>query len=166
MPADSPLSEITLRKYEKGTVVSRRELIRKMCLSLGLVQAGDARDAVVDVFDVLLSAKKALPSRHIMAQAALLREKAGLSTQGLTHANVCRMLRRLRQLYFVETNADAYRITERERLATLFREQTIPFYIQPLLDRITYVMEQVDALCNEKDAEVGKTHERSVEKKE
>ena len=146
MPADTPLSEITLRKYERTSSVSRRELIRKVCLSLGLLQPGDSRDAIVDVFDVLLKAKKALPSKNIMQQATACREQAGLSKTGLTHTNVCRMLRRLRQLYIVETNADAYRITEREKLATLFREQTVRFYVHPMIERITELLEQVDEI--------------------
>lgn len=144
MPADTPLSEITLRKYERTTTASRRELIKKVCLSVGLLQPGDSRDAIVDVLDVLLKAKKALPSRHIMQQAAAQRKQLTLSETGLTHTNVCRMLRRLRQLYLVETNADAYRITEREKLAVIFKEQTIRFYIDPMIERITELLAQVD----------------------
>ena len=35
---DIPLSEITLRKYEKPVGLEKRELVRKICLSLGLLQ--------------------------------------------------------------------------------------------------------------------------------
>ena len=53
MVKDLPLSEITLRKYERPYDSSRRELIRKVCLSLGLLQPGDSRDIIVDMLLVL-----------------------------------------------------------------------------------------------------------------
>ena len=58
MVKDIPLSEITLRRYEKPYDSSERDLIRKVCLSLGLLQPGDSRDIVVDVLMTLESARK------------------------------------------------------------------------------------------------------------
>ena len=55
---DIPLSEITLRKYEKPEGLEKRELIRKICLSLGLLQLGDSRDIIVDILMVLINANK------------------------------------------------------------------------------------------------------------
>jgi len=55
---DIPLSEITLRKYEKPSGLEKRELVRKICLSLGLLQLGDSRDVIVDIFMVLIDANK------------------------------------------------------------------------------------------------------------
>ena len=55
---DTPLVEITLRRYEKPNQMSERELVRKLCLSFGLLQPGDSRDVIVDVFCVLLQIKK------------------------------------------------------------------------------------------------------------
>ena len=46
---DAPLAEITLRRYEKPYEMSKRELLRKICLSIGLLQAGDSRDVIVDI---------------------------------------------------------------------------------------------------------------------
>ncbi len=60
---DTPLAEITLRKYEKPTM-SERELVRKFCLSIGLLQPGDSRDVVVDVLHVLLKAKQKSEELH------------------------------------------------------------------------------------------------------
>ena len=57
---DVPLSELTLRKYEKPDTLKDRDLIRKLCLSLGLLQPGDSRDVIVDVLSVMLKAKKEL----------------------------------------------------------------------------------------------------------
>ena len=65
---DIPLAEITLRKYEKPFDLGRRELVRKLCLSTGLLQPGDSRDVIVDILHVLLDArrgKKELSSEEI-----------------------------------------------------------------------------------------------------
>ena len=45
---DIPLAEITLRRYEKPYDLNSRELVKKVCLSLGLLQPGDSRDVIVD----------------------------------------------------------------------------------------------------------------------
>jgi len=46
---DTPLAEIILRRYEKPTNLSERDLVRKLCFSIGLLQPGDSRDVVVKV---------------------------------------------------------------------------------------------------------------------
>ena len=55
---DIPLSEITLRKYEKPYNIDKRQLVKKICLSLGLLQPGDGRDVIVDILLVLLEEKE------------------------------------------------------------------------------------------------------------
>ena len=55
---DLPLGEVILRKYEKPYDSSKRELVRKVCLSLGLLQPGDSRDIIVDLLLVLEDARK------------------------------------------------------------------------------------------------------------
>ncbi|MBU1269867.1 MAG: hypothetical protein KJ583_04270 [Nanoarchaeota archaeon] len=62
---DTPLAEITLRKYESPKGKDKRELVRKLCLSLGLLQPGDSRDVVVDIMQVMLEAKKELTSKEV-----------------------------------------------------------------------------------------------------
>ena len=53
---DLPLSEIILRRYEKPYNLGRRELVKKICLSLGLLHAGDSRCIIVDILLVLIDA--------------------------------------------------------------------------------------------------------------
>jgi len=53
MAQDIPLAEITLRRYEKPYLMEKRELVKKICLSLGFLQPGDGRDVIVDVLMVL-----------------------------------------------------------------------------------------------------------------
>jgi chemotaxis signal transduction protein len=55
---ETPISEITLRRYEKPYSASKRELLKKCCLSLGLLQPGDSRDVIVDILYILLEAKQ------------------------------------------------------------------------------------------------------------
>ncbi|MBS3115154.1 hypothetical protein J4482_00840 [Candidatus Woesearchaeota archaeon] len=55
---DTPLSEISLRRYEKPSKLSDRELVKKFCLSIGLLQPGDSRDVIVDIMEVMLRAKQ------------------------------------------------------------------------------------------------------------
>src|SRR3989338_6406489 len=96
---DIPLSEITLRKYEKSNKLEKRELTRKICLSLGLLQLGDSRDIIVDILMVLLEAnkkKERLSSDEIKERTGEIRKKYSLETKGLAESNIRRQLKRLR----------------------------------------------------------------------
>ena len=55
---DKPITEITLRKFERPLDEDTDELIRKFCISLGLLQPGDSRDVIVDIFRLLLFQRK------------------------------------------------------------------------------------------------------------
>src|SRR3989338_3263677 len=104
---DTPLAEITLRRYEKPSV-SGRELVRKFCLSVGLLQPGDSRDVVVDVLYVLLKAKQKreeLHSEEIKNNVMALRKETGLPMLGIASSNIRRQLKRLKDLHLIETNA-------------------------------------------------------------
>src|SRR3989338_8474520 len=96
---DIPLSEITLRKYEKPQGLEKRELVRKICLSLGLLQLGDSRDVIVDILIVLIDAnkkKEKLSSEEIKIKTEELRKKYNLDLKGLAESNIRRQLKRLR----------------------------------------------------------------------
>ena len=47
--SETPLMEITLRRYEKPHNLSQRDTLKKLSLSLGLLQPGDSRDIIVDM---------------------------------------------------------------------------------------------------------------------
>ena len=136
---DFPLSEITLRRYEKPYTMSRREMIRKICLSLGLLQPGDSRDIVVDVLHVLLNASKDkifMNSEDIKKQATDLRKKSNLPLKGIASSNIRRQLKRLRELYIAEKVKNEYRITEFENVHTLFEEKIEKMYLQNIVQRV------------------------------
>ena len=134
-----PLSEITLRKYEKPSKLSDRELVRKLCLSIGLLQPGDSRDVIVDILHVLLKAKKSkklLSSDEVEKEVINSRKKQKLALQGIASSNIRRQLKRLRDLFLVEKVKNSYRITEFEDLSIIFEEKIEKFYLKAIVDRV------------------------------
>ena len=136
---DLPLSEITLRRYEKPFDTNRRALIRKLCLSIGLLQPGDSRDIIVDILDVLLKAKtkkKFMSSEEVKDKIIGLRKKNKLPLLGIAPSNVRRQLKRLKDLFLIESIRNSYRITEFENLSTIFEEKIEKFYLGSILERV------------------------------
>ena len=134
-----PLAEITLRRYEKPSKLSERELVRKLCLSIGLLQPGDSRDIIVDILHVLLMArkqKKLLSSEEIEKEVIDSRKKQRLALHGIASSNIRRQIKRLRDLYLVEQVKSSYRITEFEDLGVIFEEKIEKFYLQSIVDRV------------------------------
>ena len=134
-----PLAEITLRRYEKPSKLSERELVRKLCLSIGLLQPGDSRDIIVDILHVLLMArkqKKLLSSEEIEKEVIDSRKKQRLALHGIASSNIRRQIKRLRDLYLVEKVKNSYRITEFEDLGIIFEEKIEKFYLQSIVDRV------------------------------
>ena len=134
-----PLSEITLRRYEKPSELSERELVRKLCLSIGLLQPGDSRDVIVDILHVLLKAKKQkklLASEEIEKEVINARKKQNLALHGIASSNIRRQLKRLRDLFLVEKVKNSYRITEFEELSIIFEEKIEKFYLKSIVDRV------------------------------
>lgn len=143
---DTPLAELTLRRYEKPTM-SDRELVRKFCLSVGLLQPGDSRDVVVDIFYVLLKAKQnkeQLHSEEVKNNVITLRKKLSLPMLGIASSNIRRQLKRLKDLYLIETNANLYRVTEFGHLSEIFEEKVENFLLQSVLSRVKDYVKKLD----------------------
>ena len=133
---DIPLSEITLRRYERPYNMSKRELVRKLCLSVGLLQPGDSRDVVVDILAVMLQNKKELSSEEIKKLTVSFRKKNKLPLKGIADSNVRRQLKRLRELFLVEKVKNNYRIHEKDKLSNIFEEKIEKFYLRNITDRV------------------------------
>ena len=140
---DTPLSEITLRRYERPYNMSRRELTRKLCLSIGLLQPGDSRDVIVDILSVLLNNKKEMSSDEIKKKTVILRRKGKLPMKGVADSNVRRQLKRLRSLFLVDKVGNNYRIHEMDELGRIYEEKIEKFYLKNITSR---VKEYFDAL--------------------
>lgn len=136
---DLPLAEITLRRYEKPYDLSGRDLVKKICLSVGLLQPGDSRDVVVDVLSVLLDARKVkeeLDSVEIEKRVIEMRKQHNLELKGIASSNIRRQLKRLRDLFFVEKVRNNYRISEFEDLYNIYNEKIEKFFLESIKERV------------------------------
>ena len=141
-----PLSEITLRKYEKPYQLGRRELVKKICLSLGLLQAGDSRDVVVDVLLVLLEAgkeRKQLTSDEIKAKVEETRKQNSLEAKGIAESNIRRQLKRLAEM-IVDKKQNLYSISEFASLNEIFEQKIEKFMLPQILERVKEYLKELD----------------------
>ncbi len=141
---DTPLSEITLRKYEKPDLFSDRELIKKICLSIGLLQPGDSRDVIVDILYILISTRENLTSEEITQMVIELRQEKNLPMIGIAPSNIRRQIKRLRDIQLVEKIVNSYRITEDAKLEELFEERIKKYFIEPITQRIKEYFKKAD----------------------
>ena len=133
---DTPFSELTLRKYEKPVNLSERELIRKLCLSIGLLQPGDSRDVIVDIFYVINKERKDLSASQIEKMVIEYRKQQNMPMVGIAGSNVRRQLKRLRDIFLIEKNGTNYRITENMRLHEIYDEKIEKFYLNSISARV------------------------------
>jgi DNA-binding transcriptional ArsR family regulator len=141
---DTPLAELTLRKYEKPKNLSKRELTRKLCLSLGLLQPGDSRDVIVDILQVLLESKEELTSTQVEKRTIDNREKHKVKMLGIAPSNVRRQLLRLRDLFIVEKVKNNYRIKENSSLVSIFEEDIEQYYMNSIINRVKEYLKEAD----------------------
>lgn len=144
---DTPISEITLRRYEKPYKLEKRDLVKKLCLSSGLLQPGDSRDIVVDILYVLLMAKKnnqLLSSEEIKDFVIESRNDNKLVLAGIASSNIRRQLKRLRDIFLVEKVRNKYRITEFDNISVIFNEKIEQYYLASMLDRVRDYCKKVD----------------------
>ena len=139
---DRSLAEITLRKYEKPDSLKDRELVRKLCLSVGLLQPGDSRDIIVDILSVILKAPGPLTSIEVEQQVIEFRKTHNLQLLGIASSNIRRQLLRLRELFIVEKVKNSYIINENTKLLDIFNEKIEKYYLNSIVERVRdYVME-------------------------
>lgn len=152
---DLPLSDITLRRYEKPNDVDGRELVRRLCLSLGLLQPGDSRDVIVDVLHVLLEARKTreeLDTEVVRERVIALRKSHNLELLGIAHSNLRRQLKRLKDMFLIESNSNTYRITEFLPLSEVFAEKGENFLLSSILNRVREYLKKVDETFSASEA--------------
>jgi hypothetical protein len=141
---DTPIGEITLRKYEMPDNLSERDLVRKICLSLGLLQPGDSRDVIVDVLLVLLRSRRALNSKKIEELVIAERKKRKLPLLGIASSNIRRQLLRLRDIFIIEKVKNDYRIKERAKLTVIFHENIEKYFLDSIVKRVKEYLEAAD----------------------
>ena len=141
-----PLSEITLRKYEKPFMLEGRQLIKKFCLCLGLLQPGDSRDVIVDILHVFLQAKKPLSAFEIEEKVQDERRKHNIALLGVTGSNVRRQLHRLQELHLIERRIKQYTLTENLPVSQVFNEYTARLFLQPIIERVQEYSKRIEEL--------------------
>ncbi|MBW2980145.1 hypothetical protein KY360_01865 [Candidatus Woesearchaeota archaeon] len=143
---DTPLSEITLRRYEKPSHTGR-ELVRKLCLSSGLLQPGDSRDIIVDVLHVLLKEKRKgqeLSSSDVEKLVVEERKGNNLPMLGIASSNIRRQLKRLRDLLIIEKIGSNYRVNENGLLEDIFNEKIEGFLLASIVSRAKEYFKKID----------------------
>lgn len=136
--SETPLMEIILRRYETPHELLERDALKKICLSLGLLQPGDSRDVIVDILMVLEHAKKEkteLSAAEIKEQLLEIRNQNGLSLNGTADSNIRRQLKRLRDIFLVEKIKNNYRILEFMSLEQIFDEKIKKIILDAILTR-------------------------------
>ena len=141
---DTPLAELTLRRYEKPTM-GDRDLVRKFCLSLGLLQPGDSRDIIVDILHVLINSKE-LTTRKIEILTIENREKYNLPILGVAPSNIRRQLLRLEDSFLIEKFNNQYRFKENQTLDEIFNEHIEQYFLKSILSRVKEYISEVEKL--------------------
>ncbi|MCD6464729.1 hypothetical protein J7L02_04410 [Candidatus Woesearchaeota archaeon] len=135
--ADKPIAEITLRKYEKPlNNENKRLIVKKICLSLGLLQPGDSRDVIVDVLLAFLQEKNVMSSQEVEEKVKDLRKEFGLPLTGVASSNIRRQLLRLRELMLIEKVKNKYRLSENLNLTTIFEEKIERYLLPSIVARV------------------------------
>ena len=143
---DSPLFEITLRKYEKPYKLSKRDLVKKLCLSFGLLQPGDSRDIIVDIFYIFLNSKKGkeYTISELTDAVIAVRKQFKQPVFGVAESNIRRQLRRLRELYLIEKKVTKYRLAENLSISEIFEEKIKGFILNSIVNRVEDYIKEVD----------------------
>lgn len=133
---DIALNEITLRKYESPKGMNKKELCKKFLLSIGLLQPGESRDIISEIFYLLATTNAEL---DIPLIAKNLRNLPGAS-----EPNIRRQIRRLKDLKLVEKHNNGYRIIESGSIENSIKNYIVPFMIQPATERILDYARELD----------------------
>ncbi len=138
---DLPVLDFSLRKFEKPTG-NFNELLRKFCISIGLLQPGDSRDVIVDLLALFIKARKV---KRILPIEELYRYVLDFKKPGVSQSNIRRHLLRLKELDFIEKTRKGYRLREWLNLTELLND-FIKYKVMPTMKRITEYSMKIDEL--------------------
>lgn len=138
---DTPLDEITLRRFEKPTNEDLKDLSRKFLISIGLLQSGDSRDIISELFYNFVKAGK---RQEFLEVDNIV--KSFEKVDGGTPSNIRRHLRRLKDRNLIERTSYGYRIKEFMPITQLFNEHVVNYLITPCINRVKEYAEKIDSL--------------------
>ncbi len=135
---DVPITEITLRRFEKPPS-DLDACIRRFCMSLGILQSGDSRDVIVDIMKLFIRAKNKQQLLSIEIIFSLLKDR-----KGATMPNIRRHVRRLREIGLVEKYTLGYRIKEFMSITEFMQRHYKPFLLDPTVERVMEYSKTLD----------------------
>jgi len=138
--SETPLSEITLRKFEKPYSMSVRSAVRRFCVSIGILQPGDGRDSIVDILIFFLEAKK----KGFFLEPEEVRVFLKKKGSDLALSNVRRQVKRLKDKGLVEKRPEGYRVVEFGTLASSV-DKMEEMFVKPSLERIRDYASLIDS---------------------
>ena len=144
---DKPIVELVLRRYEKPDNLCGRDLVKKVCLSIGLLQPGDSRDVIVDILHILLEqkqSKKQVSAEEIRDLVIKNRIKHGLDQKGVTHSNIRRQIKRLKDMLIVDNINNMYRISEYDKMTEIFNDRIKQYLLNSILTRLDQYANRLD----------------------
>ena len=121
--------------------------MKKICLSIGLLQPGDSRDVIIDILLVLLDSnkeKKKLSSDEIKQKVEQIRKENNFEMKGMAESNIRRQLKRLRDLMLIEKKENLYNLSEFETLSNIFENKIEKFLISQTIDRVKEYLRELD----------------------
>ena len=142
---DKPLTNLSLRRFEKPSG-ALADVSRRFCISIGLLQPGDSRDVVVDLFALFLRASKI---KRYLTINEIYGYFSGLNKRGVARSNIRRNMLRLKSIGFIEKTGNGYRVKEWLTLSELFNEY-IQYKVNPTLSRIDEYAKLIDSREDEK----------------
>ncbi len=140
---DIPVIDVHIRKFEKPDNFSLNVLMRKFCISMGLLQPGDGRDSIVDLLTLFYKAGRV---KRYLTIEEVYKFMLGLEKSGTAQSNVRRNILRLKDLGFIDRTGNGYRIREWLSFHGLVSEFT-KFKVEPVLERIKEYAKALDDSC-------------------
>jgi DNA-binding transcriptional ArsR family regulator len=138
---DLPVIDLSLRKFEKPSG-SFKDLLRKFCISIGLLQPGDSRDVIVDLLALFI--RSARQKKYLSANE-VYKFIINNCDKGSSPSNTRRHLFRLKELDLVEKNSNGYRLREWLTLKELVSD-LVNFKVKPTINRVFEYAEFIDSL--------------------
>lgn len=146
---ETPLTTLTLRKYEPPSNLKARELVKRFVLSIGMLSPGESRDVIVDVLHVMLSArkkKKLLTSKEVTQAVISNRKRHKLVMNGIAESNIRRQIKRLRDIFILEKIRNTYRVSENMNLEEIFHSRIKPYLLNEILIRVSDYTKCIDKI--------------------
>jgi hypothetical protein len=148
---DAPLFEIILRKYDLPFSDNKRDLIKRFCLSLGLLNPGDFRDIIVDIlYSFIINHPEGISLKQVEHNITEIRKQNDLELFGVSSSNIQRQIRRLKEIGIITKKDDSLYYLSEISFEVILKERIYPYLIRPSLRRIKEYCLRIDEITKYK----------------